>query len=286
MKLFKEKVKKDLDETKMLLDKLSFQSIEAYKLLRTNIGFTIEDNNTCKKIGITSSTRGEGKSTLAINLSHVIAQDNQRVLLIEGDLRLPTFAKRLGIKEKYGLSNILGKSVDYGRLVNSLKFKDNFYILTSGPIPPNPSELLGGKKMDKLIKCLEKYFDYIVFDLPPVNIVSDPVAISNKLDGMIMCVRENYVLLREVKEAVSSLQLVGANLLGFVVTDDEANNKKYGYNYRYKKYGYGRYGKYYKYYRYGYYNKYSYSYYRRHTKEIEEADKDNNELKQNDTSSK
>jgi len=211
------------NEEQIILDEVSFDAKEAYKMLRSNLGFLIGNNEKCAKIGVTSAIRGEGKSTLSINLAYAIAQDNQKVLLVDCDLRLPTISKRLNLQHNKGITDIIVEDAEYRSFVPKLKFKENFYVLTSGPIPPNPSEMLSSYRMDEVIKRLEKYFDYIIFDLPPVNVVADPLVISSKLDGIVTCVRENLVTINEVREEIARFKLSDARILGFVLLDHKDN---------------------------------------------------------------
>ncbi len=221
------------DASDMILDNVSFQASEAYKLLRTNLEFMAYDGK-CRKIGVTSGTRGEGKSTLSINLAYAISQSNKKVLLIDGDLRLPSISEKMNIKQEFGLSNILTENSDSRTKLTVLSFNENLFVLPSGPIPPNPSELLGSKRCEYLLRDLGNLFDYIIVDLPPINIVSDASVISNKLDGLIMVVRENYARLSDTKEAMRKLSLVKARILGMVLTDDDQSGKHYGSYYRKK----------------------------------------------------
>ena len=229
---------------KTLHENLEFTATEQYKLLRANLSFTLPEDVKCPVIGITSSMRGEGKSTTAINLSYVLAESGKRVLLIDGDLRIPSVAKKMGLETPIGLTHLLKgeEAVSLG----TFKFRDyaNWYIIPSGELPPNPSELLGSRRMENVLKHLKENFDYIVVDLPPVGIVSDALAISKFLTGMIVVVREDYVEKRELENCVRLLKLSNVNVLGFVLNESKGSRGAYS-KYRYKKYRY-------KSYRYGY----------------------------------
>lgn len=226
-------------ESKKTLHKnLEFTATEQYKLLRTNLGFTLPDGLKCPIIGVTSSTRGEGKSTTAINLSYVLAESGNKVLLIDGDLRIPSVAKKMGIESSPGLTDLLmGKEMPLEEFKSDLL--DNWHIIPSGDLPPNPSELLGSSRMEAFLAAMQAKFDYIVIDLPPVNIVSDAMAISNFTAGMVVVIREDYTEKKELEKCFRQLKLSGANVLGCVM-----NGSKSG------KGSYGKYRKYYKYYRY------------------------------------
>lgn len=229
---------------KTLHENLEFTATEQYKLLRANLTFTLPEDVDCPIIGITSSMRGEGKSTTAINLSYVLAESGKRVLLIDGDLRIPSVAKKLGLETDVGLTHLLrgGEAISLG----TFKFREyaNWYIIPSGDLPPNPSELLGSRRMENVLKSLSENFDYIVVDLPPVGVVSDALAISQYLTGMIVVVREDYTEKRELENCVRLLKLSNVNVLGFVLNESKSGRGSYG-KYRYKKYRYHSY-------RYGY----------------------------------
>lgn len=219
---------------------LEFTATEQYKLLRTNLNFTLPEGEACQIIGVTSSIRGEGKSTTAINLSYVLAENEKKVLLIDGDLRLPSVAKNMNIDNSKGLTDFLmNHNVDIAQFRSEVL--SNWYIIPSGEIPPNPSELLGSQRMQKFIDRMKNEFDYIVIDLPPVNIVSDALTVSNLIAGMVVVIREDYTEKRELERCFRLLKLSNINVLGCVMNDSKATGAAYG---KYRKY------KYYKYYRY------------------------------------
>lgn len=219
---------------------LNFAASEAYKLLRTNLTFAIPSEKECKVIGVTSSVSGEGKSTTSLNLAYTLAQADNRVLLIEMDLRLPTLALKSSINKTPGLSNFLVGLNNAGEVLQRLDKNSNLYAITSGDIPPNPSELVSSDRMVATIEVMSKNFDYIILDLPPVNAVADALAVSKMTDGMIMITRKKYSNQRDLNEAMRQLKIVGANVLGFVVTDDDSKgSSKYKKYKKYRKYGYG-----------------------------------------------
>ena len=266
MKIFggkKEKVSFGQVEHKTLHKNLSFTATEQYKLLRTNIEFTLPQEDKCRVVGVTSSMRGEGKSTTAINLSYVLAEKGSRVIIIDGDLRIPSVAKKLQIPSKPGVTNLLmNKSSDVEAFKSDLL--DNWYIVPAGDIPPNPSELLGSNRMQKLIEALKEQFDYIVIDLPPVNIVSDALSISPFISGMIVVVREEYTEKKELTRCMRQLSLSNVKVLGCVLNEASSGNGSYG-KYKYKKYKHG----------YGY--GYGYGYYKSHKGNDVTTSKENND---------
>lgn len=220
---------------------LEFTATEQYKLLRTNLEFTVPEGVKCPVIGVTSSMRGEGKSTTAVNLSYVLAEKGSKVLLIDGDLRIPSVAKKMDIPGSPGLTDLL---MDKGAPVEQFRsaLLDTWYIMPSGDIPPNPSELLGSKRMETALETLKAEFDYIIIDLPPVNIVSDALSISNLITGMIVVIREEYTEKKELEHCFRQLKLSGANVLGCVMNEVKSGSGSYG---KYKRYKYYKYSKYY-----------------------------------------
>ena len=229
---------------------LPFTAREQYKLLRTNLTFTLPEDVKCPVIGVTSSMRGEGKSTTALNLSYVLAENGKKVLLIDCDLRIPSIAKKLEIKSTPGITDYLinYKNIDVETFKSPLL--ENWYVMPSGDLPPNPSELLGSAKMERRLKYLSQEFDYIILDLPPVNLVSDALAISKYLSGLIVVIRQEYTQKKEVESCFRQLRLANVRVLGCVINDATSGS---GY---YNKYKYRKYYKYYKYYsHYGHYGK-------------------------------
>ncbi|MBE6682873.1 MAG: CpsD/CapB family tyrosine-protein kinase [Ruminococcaceae bacterium] len=233
-----------LSNTEKTLHKnLGFSAIEQYKLLRTNLTFTLPADLKCAVIGVTSSIRGEGKSTTAVNLSYVLAESGKRVLLIDGDLRIPSVAKKMNIKGAPGLTNLL-MGFESQRFADfKSNILDNWYIMPAGDLPPNPSELLSSHRMELVLQTLSESFDYIIVDLPPVNIVSDALAISKYIDGMVVVIREEYTEKKELEHCMRQLTLSNVKVLGCVMNESDNNKGAYG---KYKKYG--RYSKYNRYY--------------------------------------
>lgn len=223
---------------------LGFAATEQYKLLRTNIDFTVPEGIKCPVIGITSSMRGEGKSTTAVNLSYVLAEKGSRVLLIDGDLRIPSVAKKMDIQSTPGLTEVLMGKGAYQTKEFQSSILDTWYIMPSGEIPPNPSELLGSKRMEAALEQLKQKFDYIIIDLPPVNIVSDALSIANLITGMIIVIREEYTEKKELERCFRQLKLSNVNVLGCVMNEAKSSGGAYG-KYKYRKY---RYYKNYRYY--------------------------------------
>lgn len=225
------------ENNRTLHKNLDFTATEQYKLIRANLDFTLPVDEKCPIIGVTSSMRGEGKSTTAVNLSYVFAERGSKVILIDGDLRIPSIAKKLEIESTPGLTDLLrGRGAQISEFRSLLL--DNWFVLPSGDIPPNPSELLGSSRMENILKQLKEVFDYIIIDLPPVNLVSDAISISSLISGMIVVIREDYTEKKELERCMRQLKLSNVKVLGCVMNESRSGGVSYG-----------KYKKYYKYYR-------------------------------------
>ena len=211
---------------------LSYASREAYNLLRTNISYAFPDADGAKIVGVSSARPQEGKSTSAINLAYALAEAGNKVLLIDGDMRRPSIYDTVGIPMEPGLSEILsGKN---GIDVHKGVLHPNMAVLPSGHIPPNPSELIGSRKMESMLEGFKAEYDYIVVDLPPVLAVSDPVAVSKYLGGVIIVVRHANTRRRDIVETIRQLEYASAKVLGFVYNRVGAKStKKYKKGYKY-----------------------------------------------------
>ena len=217
---------------------LDYASREAYNLLRTNISFAFPDTDGGKIVGVCSSCPQEGKSTTAINLAFSLAEAGNKVLLIDGDMRRPSVFTTAGLEMEPGLSEVLSSKATPE--VHKGVLHGNLSILTSGYIPPNPSELIGSNKMNTLLQEFKSEYDYIIVDLPPVLAVSDPVAVSKYLEGMILVVRHAKTRRRDVVESIRQLEYAGVKILGFVYNRMGAKVSRKG---PYKRYAYGEYKK-------------------------------------------
>lgn len=222
------------ESRKTLGENLSFGAAEAYKLLRTNLEFSVPEESGCKIIGVTSSMKGEGKSTTSINIAYTMAQAGNKVLLLEADLRLPTLAKRIRVRPKPGLSNLLVGQCSGNDVLQKSGLISGLWVTTAGDIPPNPAELLGSEPMAVTLKTMTEFFDVIIVDLPPITAVSDAAIVSKLVNGMIVVVRQDYCDRGSLDEALRQLRFVDAKILGFVVTGSnlqKKNYKRYGKSY-------------------------------------------------------
>lgn len=202
---------------------------EQYRTIRTNIQFSSIDES-IHTILVTSSGPEEGKSTTVANLAVVFAQAGKKVLLIDGDLRKPTVHYTFQVDNLTGLTNVLTKQATLANAVNETKV-ENLFVLTSGPIPPNPAELLGSKAMDELLVYSLEEFDIVIFDTPPVLAVTDAQILANKCDGTILVVNSGKT---EIEPAVKAKELLLSSkgkLLGVVLNQKNANDSQYYYYY-------------------------------------------------------
>ncbi|MBO5838014.1 MAG: CpsD/CapB family tyrosine-protein kinase, partial [Oscillospiraceae bacterium] len=187
-----------------------------------------------KKICITSSASGEGKSITILNLAISLAEVGKKVLLIDADLRRPAIARLLREPSSIGLTNVLAEIVTPQEAIHKDVYP-NLDIIFSGEIPPNPLELLNGAPMEKLIAEMSESYDYILVDTPPAAVVSDACVVANLLDGVLFLVRSGRSNKDDVKQALSSLQLIGARILGFVLNGVVIDPSKKYYKYYDKK---------------------------------------------------
>lgn len=201
---------------------------EQYRTIRTNIQFASADRK-IQTIVVTSSGPSEGKSTTAANIAVVFANSGQRVLLVDADMRQPTIHKTFGLTNEVGLSKVLSSNNSVLEMSRP-SIVDNLFILTSGPKPPNPSELLGSTRMDQVIEEARHLYDVIIFDMPPVVTVTDAQIMASKADGTLLVVRENVTRKDALTKAKDLLEMVQAKVLG-VVYNGAQNLKDQGYYY-------------------------------------------------------
>jgi polysaccharide biosynthesis transport protein len=201
---------------------------EAYRRLRTSVLLS-SPGHAPRTLVVTSCVPSEGKSTTAINLAVSLSQTGARVLVIDGDMRRPTVHSSFGIENRGGLSNILSNDLSSVETL-ALVQKENvsgLYLLTSGPIPPNPAELVGSGQMRKLLAELESTFDHIVIDTPPIASFTDGVLLAAIADGVILVVHANECSRKVIQRAQQSLQEVRARVLGVVLNRVHVRSSDY-----------------------------------------------------------
>ncbi|MBQ7288528.1 MAG: CpsD/CapB family tyrosine-protein kinase [Clostridia bacterium] len=219
---------------------LPFAVVEAYKTVRTNLQFVLAGHSK-KQIVVSSPLMEEGKSTTAINMAIAFSQLGCKVLIVDADLRKPSVHKKLRVQNTDGLSSVLVDLCPFSDAVETINA--NLDVLTSGPLPPNPSELLSSERMKTLLRDLEQKYDYVFIDTPPVNIVSDALVLAPKTNGIILVVRDRSTTHEEMKKALNYIEFAKTHYLGTILngaTDSQNGNyrrkysKKYHYRYAYK----------------------------------------------------
>lgn len=220
--------------TEKVCENMTYAAREAFKRLRENVVLSFPAEETCKVIGVTSAQPSEGKSTVSINLAYSLAELGKKVIVVDGDMRRPSIREKLGITQTIGLADLLMGEDNVGAAVCRYKSKTNetfLDVLTSGFHPQNPSELLGSKRAEHLLKILSSAYDYIILDLPPVNVVVDALTAARLTDGMLVVIRENNCPRNVLAESIEQLNYAKANILGFVVNGSvEGAGKRYQYN--------------------------------------------------------
>jgi capsular exopolysaccharide synthesis family protein len=199
---------------------------EAFRALRTNLSFLLPQHHPGVVL-LTSPAQGDGKSLIALNLAHVMAQQGRSVVLVDADLRRGGLHELLGIPSAPGLSDWLaggGASAAPIRLVDSSNCR--FAVLTRGSRPPNPSELIGGPSMSRLLAELSGTYDVVLLDSPPLSAVTDPAVLSGHADGVLLVVRAGKTTHQELRYAQKELEMIGAPVLGVLLNDihDELRN--------------------------------------------------------------
>ncbi|WP_342575349.1 CpsD/CapB family tyrosine-protein kinase [Solibacillus sp. FSL K6-1781] len=222
VKLSLRKIGKNVDNTQVARKLVTISEtksyiIEQFRTIRTNIKFSMP-GEPLKTILITSSTPGEGKSTNAANLGVVFAQEDKRVLIIDGDMRKPTLHHTFKTFNKVGLSNILARRSALHEAVQET-FVVGLDVITSGPIPPNPAELLSSKGLDALLQQVKNDYDIIIIDSPPLLSVTDAQILANKCDGTILILNTGVVDKRAVKKAKALLAASHTKILGVVLNN-------------------------------------------------------------------
>lgn len=202
---------------------------EQYRTIRTNIEFSSIDED-MQAIMVTSAGPSEGKSTTAANLAVVFAQQEKQVLLVDADLRKPTVHYTFNLTNTFGLTSVLSKQMQLVEAVNESEV-ENLGILTSGPIPPNPAELLGSKAMNHFLAEARHHFDVIIFDTPPMLAVTDAQVLANKCDGSILVVYSGKTEMAEAQKSKELLKAVKSKLLGVVLNHKKLRSSDYYYYY-------------------------------------------------------
>lgn len=193
---------------------------ESFRTLRTNLQFLAvsdSDQKHAHTFVISSAGAGEGKSTTSANLALALSETGSRVLLIDADLRMPAIAKYMGIEGGVGLTDILIGKVEVADVLQRWG-REELYVLPSGKIPPNPSELLGSRAMDELLEVTGEYFDYVIIDSPPILLVTDAAVVGKRTNGVLLVAASASTRKQSLAGAVNSLQAAGGHLRGIIMT--------------------------------------------------------------------
>jgi capsular exopolysaccharide synthesis family protein len=215
--------------------KTPFVIKESYKAARTSMSFAV-NNGPVRTVVLSSCEPDAGKSTTCTNLAITMSKTNAKVLIVDADLRKPIQHKYFRIDNSKGLSGVLAGHYPASECLYEVA--TNLYVMPSGVLPPNPSELIAGSNMDKLIKQLSGEFDYVFFDAPPAGVVTDSVILAPKTDGMLFVVRQNQSEYPEIRKVIDDVEHTDGKVIGAVITDVRNYNSfgtvKYkAYDYKY-----------------------------------------------------
>lgn len=208
---------------------ISFPAAEGYKLLRTKLEFSFQDEGSSRVIGITSAAAGEGKTTTAANLACNFAALGKRVLMIDCDMRRSSLHERLPVKSNPGLSEFLSGQGAQGEVLQTCTLEDkiSFQTITAGSMPPNPVELLGSSPMRALLARMRKEYELILLDLPPIGEVGDALTAAELADGMLVVVQQDKTKRKMLEPALRQLQSVESRILGFVLNKQREHGSFY-----------------------------------------------------------
>ncbi|MBP3683452.1 MAG: polysaccharide biosynthesis tyrosine autokinase [Oscillospiraceae bacterium] len=201
---------------------------EACKLLRIKVRSALGEESGCHIIGMTASCIGEEKTHTAVELARSLAQLNKRVLLIDGDLRLPTVFTLLPVAQLQGLSDCLRGEADMGSVIQLCRASGRgqaFSVITSGRIPADPVELLSGPQMENLLDQARTAYDYVILDLPPVGETGDALAVAGLVDGYLLSVRLNGCSQSALRDTLTQLEFMNARILGIVCHRENSGGK-------------------------------------------------------------
>lgn len=233
----KEKKNKKKDGKNVLSEKSKFAIVEAYKSARTNIMFSLSATEN-KAFAVTSYAKGDGKSTVAANLAISFSKMGKKVILIDCDLRRPNIHNILKLENKAGFSDMVGRMVVFDDVVHRdvLPCLD---VLTSGTIPPNPSELICSPEVTRFVEKLNREYDYIIFDSPPIGVVADALLLKEHIAGYLLITRERKTTHGDIERLLQNIKLTDSKPLGFIrvgVTHEGKRGRRGYYYYYYYQY--------------------------------------------------
>jgi capsular exopolysaccharide synthesis family protein len=228
----RERRRGDLSESLITVLDPAGAASEAYRVLRTGLLYTLVDTPP-KVVMLTSPNHSEGKSTTCANLGVVLATAGKNTLIIDCDLRKPKMHEIFQLRNLYGVVDLLLGEQDLSE-VSQDALLPGLGIVTAGPQPPNPAELLGSRRFTELIGRARQAFDYVLIDTPPTELVSDPAILATQGDGVLLVLDAQNTRKSSVRRCIRSLEAVGANILGTVMNNAEVSKDSYyGYGYAY-----------------------------------------------------
>lgn len=207
-----EKLKK-----KLLSETTQFETVEAYKDCRTTIKASLNDE-TCKKIMITSPSLQEGKSITCANLAISFAETGEKVLVIDCNLRTPTQQILFDSEVSSNLAQYLNSEEEVNTIIGHTAYT-NLDIIQAGEKPGNPSELLSSKRMSELLEILSMQYTYIFFDTPPINVVTDAAILASLVPNVVLVVRKGRTTHKSIRQALEKIKLINATMIGFILND-------------------------------------------------------------------
>lgn len=208
----------------------SFAVNEAYKTLRTNLKFALKGRSG-RCVVISSSLPEEGKSSICANLGIAVADTDAKVLIIDGDLRKPTQHKIFHLDNRNGLSNLIAGLADFNSCCRKNVYK-SLSVIPSGPIPPNPSELLSSEQFGAVLKGISGEYEYVLIDTPPINVVTDALTLPSENTDIILVCRVGSTTYDQYGKAVASIELSGMNLIGTIMNGISIDSRGYGKQYK------------------------------------------------------
>ncbi len=215
---------------KQIAKKVPFAVSEAYKSIRTNLTSILEKQKG-SIVAFSSPGAAEGKSTTSLNTAISLSQLNRRVLLIDADAHRPSLHVRLRMPNDMGLMSVLTGLNTFDEAVKS--YNPYLDVLTAGPLLKNSTEVLSSPEFERFVDETRPKYDYVVFDTPPVNVLSDPLVVAKKCDGLVLVVRSNVTTFDAVRKVIDSAEMLNINILGVIINGTELSRKGY-YNGYYK----------------------------------------------------
>lgn len=214
----------DLSERLVAVEDPGGLSSEAYRTLRTNLLYSVVDAPP-KVVVLTSPSPREGKSTTTANLGVVLAQADKKTLLVDCDLRKPVLHKIFGLRNLHGIVDVIAGQVSveevWSEPLTGLK------VITTGPVPPNPAELLGSRRMAEFLAGVREEFDYVLLDAPPVELVSDAAILASQGDGVLLVLDAQGTRKNALRRSIHSVETVGGRVLGTVMNNTKAGGGGY-----------------------------------------------------------